>query len=140
MAYPYTGTDGKCTTTCTVQTITNITSVARVGKNDTALLQALYAQPVSLSVDASDAAWQFYAGGVMNAKACGKDLGECRVADSFNCELGCHETWLLVHATDVQMTPQTRACLDYNLAHSLCARCRCHPNTPRFSNGYRWFY
>jgi C1A family cysteine protease len=71
-AYPYTGTDGNCKKTCTsVATITGFTDVP--ANNEVALETAIVTQPISVAVEADQASFQFYSGGVMTA-ACGTNL------------------------------------------------------------------
>jgi cathepsin L len=70
-AYPYTGTDGTCQTVPAVATITGFTDVQT--NSDTALMTAVAQQPVSVAVEADQASFQFYSGGVMTA-ACGTNL------------------------------------------------------------------
>lgn len=70
-AYPYTGQDGTCKTVPAVATITGYTDVP--ANSDNALMTAIAQQPVSIAVEADQASFQFYSGGVMTA-ACGTNL------------------------------------------------------------------
>ena len=75
--YPYTsggGADGKCEKTCT-PAVKIQRGVELPKGNETLLQAAIYAQPLSLSVDASDdAIWQSYSGGVVTASCkCSND-------------------------------------------------------------------
>lgn len=59
--YPYTGVDGTCNSSCKKVAATAIKGGAAVpANNDTALINSVFTQPVSLSVDASSLGWQFY--------------------------------------------------------------------------------
>jgi len=69
--YPYKGSDGKCKK---CKTVTKINSFVDIPANDEqALQQAVAIQPVSVAIEADQSSFQFYSGGVMNAK-CGTNL------------------------------------------------------------------
>jgi cathepsin L len=72
-AYPYQGVDGTCqSSSCTsVATISGYTDVQ--ANSDMALMTAVAQQPVSVAVEADQASFQLYSGGVMTA-ACGTAL------------------------------------------------------------------
>jgi C1A family cysteine protease len=70
-SYPYQGVDGTCQTCTPVTTITSYTNVG--ADSDTDMMTAIYAQPVSIAVEADQSSFQFYSGGVMTA-ACGTNL------------------------------------------------------------------
>jgi len=70
-AYPYTAKDGTCHTTPSVSTITGYSDVP--ANSETALINAINVQPVSVAVEADQNSFQFYTSGVMTA-ACGTAL------------------------------------------------------------------
>jgi len=70
--YSYTASDGKCKK-CKSQT--KIDSYVDVQpNNETALLQAVSLQPVSVAIEADASVFQFYSSGVMNSDSCGTQL------------------------------------------------------------------
>jgi len=70
-SYPYTAKDGTCKKVPSVATITGFKDVPT--NSETALMTAIVQQPVSVAVEADQASFQQYAGGVMT-KACGTNL------------------------------------------------------------------
>jgi len=71
-SYQYKAVDGQCSTTCTP--ILKPTSYVDVmPNNETALLQALFLQPVSVAIEADQSSFQFYSSGVITS-SCGKNL------------------------------------------------------------------
>ena len=74
VAYPYQAADGTCNTNKESGHAASITGYEKVPANsETALLQAVANQPVSVSIDASGMGFQFYSGGVFSGD-CGTDL------------------------------------------------------------------
>lgn len=72
--YPYTATDGVCSTTKEAQVVTTVASYTDVpADSDAALMNAIAQQPVSVAVEADQNSFQLYAGGVMTA-TCGTAL------------------------------------------------------------------
>ena len=70
--YSYTAVDGKCKK-CKSQT--KIDSFVDVQtNNETALLQAVSLQPVSVAIEADASVFQFYSSGVMDSESCGTQL------------------------------------------------------------------
>ena len=69
--YPYTATDGTCKAKGTIATISGYVDVT--ANDPIALSKALEVGPVSIAVDASGLAWQFYSGGIVK-RFCGTDL------------------------------------------------------------------
>jgi cathepsin L len=70
--YSYTARDGTCKTSCSVvKSISGYKDVAQ--GSETALMQAVNSQPVSIAVEADQSSFQFYSGGVMDG-TCGKQL------------------------------------------------------------------
>lgn len=70
--YSYSASDGKCKK-CKSQT--KIDSFVDVpANNETALLQAVSLQPVSVAIEADTSVFQFYSSGVMDSKSCGTQL------------------------------------------------------------------
>jgi C1A family cysteine protease len=76
-AYPYvSGTtlkNGACQTTCSNVAGSTVTKYTDVAANDAALMSALAQQPVSVAIEADQAAFQLYKSGVLTA-ACGTNL------------------------------------------------------------------
>ncbi|CAL1356571.1 unnamed protein product [Linum trigynum] len=72
--YPYTAADGTCSTTKTTSPATKISGYEDVPANDEqALLNAVANQPISVAIDASGSAFQFYSSGVFTGD-CGTNL------------------------------------------------------------------
>ncbi|EEF38907.1 senescence-specific cysteine protease SAG39 [Ricinus communis] len=72
--YPYQGTDGTCNTNKAGNDAAKITGYEDVPANsEDALLKAVASQPVSVAIDASGSAFQFYSGGVFTGD-CGTEL------------------------------------------------------------------
>lgn len=67
-SYPYRGTDGHCDqSSCTLGlTPGTLTGYMHVGQTTSALMSALNGQPVSVTVNAGEIAFQFYSNGVIN--------------------------------------------------------------------------
>jgi C1A family cysteine protease len=71
--YPYTGQDGDCQTACTpVVTISGYQDVTSGDEN--ALQDAVNIGPVSIAIEADQAIFQMYQGGIITSPACGKAL------------------------------------------------------------------
>ncbi|KAL7603294.1 hypothetical protein Lser_V15G16348 [Lactuca serriola] len=74
VAYPYQAADGTCNTKEEAVHAATITGYEKVPANsESALLQAVANQPISVSIDASGMGFQFYSGGVFTGD-CGTDL------------------------------------------------------------------
>jgi cathepsin L len=72
-AYPYTARDGKCKTD--VPVAATISSYVNVEANsEDSLMKAINLGPVSVAIQASSMAFQFYSGGVLSDKSCGTNL------------------------------------------------------------------
>ncbi|KZV18481.1 hypothetical protein F511_20123 [Dorcoceras hygrometricum] len=72
--YPYKGTDGTCNSQKEASSAVKITGYEDVPADDeSALLKAVANQPVSVSIDASGAFFQFYSGGLISGD-CGTNL------------------------------------------------------------------
>ncbi|XP_073057663.1 senescence-specific cysteine protease SAG39-like [Primulina eburnea] len=72
--YPYQGTSGSCNSQKEATSAAKITGYEDVPVNDeSSLLKAVANQPVSVSIDASGAPFQFYSGGVITGD-CGTNL------------------------------------------------------------------
>ncbi|KAI3710166.1 hypothetical protein L2E82_39940 [Cichorium intybus] len=72
--YPYTGEDGTCNTKKAAIPAAKISGHEKVpANNEKALLQAVANQPVSIAIDASADAFQFYSFGIFNG-TCGTKL------------------------------------------------------------------
>ncbi len=76
--YPYTAVTGVCKNPlpASVATISSFTDVAQ--NNELALETSIVGRPTSVAVEADQAAWQAYTGGVVTAN-CGTALGTCFV-------------------------------------------------------------
>ncbi|CAI9279577.1 unnamed protein product [Lactuca saligna] len=74
VAYPYQAADGTCNTKEEAVHAATITGYEKVPANsESALLQAVANQPISVAIDASGMGFQFYSGGVFTGD-CGTDL------------------------------------------------------------------
>ena len=69
--YPYKAKDGTCSAKGTIATLSGYQDVT--ANDPVALSKALESGPVSIAVDASGLAWQFYSGGIVH-RFCGTDL------------------------------------------------------------------
>ncbi|KAK1368776.1 Cysteine proteinase Cathepsin L [Heracleum sosnowskyi] len=73
-SYPYTAADGTCNSKEEASRAAKISGYEKVPANsETALLKAVANQPISVSIDASGADFQFYSSGVFTGE-CGTDL------------------------------------------------------------------
>jgi len=85
-AYPYEAKDERtCKDVPSVATITGFTDVPR--NSDTALMTAIAQQPVSVAIEADQASFQHYAGGVLTA-ACGSNLDHGVLAVGYGAQNG----------------------------------------------------
>ncbi|CAG9313013.1 unnamed protein product [Blepharisma stoltei] len=72
--YPYKAENGECNTTLEKNVAAKISSYAIVAaKNSNALMAAVATKPVSVAVEADQAAWQSYVGGIVSSN-CGTAL------------------------------------------------------------------
>jgi C1A family cysteine protease len=86
--YPYTATDGICDTTKEHENVASLTSYTDVPANsDSALMNALARQPVSVAVEADQNSFQFYSSGVMTA-VCGTNLDHGVLAVGYGSDAG----------------------------------------------------
>jgi C1A family cysteine protease len=86
--YPYTATGPN---TCNVQTplASTITSYCDVSQGDeSALVDAVAQQPVSVAIEADQSCFQFYSGGVMSDPSCGTQLDHGVLAVGFGVDGG----------------------------------------------------
>jgi len=86
--YPYTATGPN---TCNVQTplASTITSYCDVTSgSETALMNAVAQQPVSVAIEADQSCFQFYSGGVMSDASCGTQLDHGVLAVGFGTSSG----------------------------------------------------
>ncbi|XP_004301218.1 PREDICTED: vignain-like [Fragaria vesca subsp. vesca] len=71
--YPYEGVDGSCVRNKEEPPAAKITGYEVVPENEEALLKAVANQPVSVAIDSSGVAMQFYSSGVFTGQ-CGSQL------------------------------------------------------------------
>jgi C1A family cysteine protease len=72
--YTYTAKNGRCQPNkCSVVPGSNVASWVDVEPNEEALMAAVIKQPVSIAIEADEAAFQFYSGGVLTS-GCGTNL------------------------------------------------------------------
>lgn len=83
-AYAYTGALGTCKTTV-AKTFTSVTSYSYVTQNSsTAMLTAIAASPVSVTVQASTSYFQLYKSGIFNDTRCGTTIDHAVLAVGYN--------------------------------------------------------
>ncbi|KAK8653428.1 hypothetical protein V6N13_127430 [Hibiscus sabdariffa] len=93
-AYPYKGDDGTCNKSEEASHAAIITGYEVVpANNEQALHKAVANQPVSVSIDAGDYAFQFYSSGIFTG-ACGTDLDHGVTAVGYGSEDGT-DYWLI---------------------------------------------
>ncbi|XP_059637048.1 senescence-specific cysteine protease SAG39-like [Cornus florida] len=92
--YPYDGTDGTCKTKEETPAV-KITGYEKVPANsEAALLKAVANQPISVSIDASGAAFQFYTSGVFTGD-CGTELDHGVTAVGYGTTADGTKYWLV---------------------------------------------
>jgi C1A family cysteine protease len=84
-SYPYKAADGTCKKVPSVATIKSFSDVPT--NSETALMTAIVQQPVSVAVEADQASFQQYSGGVMTA-ACGTNLDHGVLAVGYGTSAG----------------------------------------------------
>ena len=95
VTYPYDATDGTCNTKEEASHAAKITGYEKVPvNNEAALLKAVTNQPVSVSIDAGGAAFQFYMSGVFTGD-CGTDLDHGVTAVGFGTADDGTKYWLV---------------------------------------------
>ncbi|CAI0384772.1 unnamed protein product [Linum tenue] len=93
--YPYTAADGTCSTTKTTSPATKISGYEDVPANDEqALLKAAANQPISVAIDASGSAFQFYSSGVFTGE-CGTNLDHGVAVVGYGTSDGGIKYWLV---------------------------------------------
>ena len=85
-AYPYTGKDGKCKYDKSKATTLN--KGYKAANGDSGLEAALKNGPVSVSIEADQAVFQGYTGGVLNSQSCGTNLDHGVLAVGYGTENG----------------------------------------------------
>ena len=94
VTYPYTAADGTCNAKAEASHAAKITGYEKVPVNsEAALLKAVANQPVSVSIDASGMAFQFYSSGIFTGD-CGTDLDHGVTAIGYGTEDGT-KYWLV---------------------------------------------
>ena len=92
--YPYTAVTGSCNSGKASQVAAKISSYTDVSPyNPVALETAIVQQPVSVAVEADQAAWQLYSGGTVNSN-CGTNLDHGVLAVGYN--LGANPPFYIV--------------------------------------------
>jgi hypothetical protein len=82
--YPYTARTGTCNQNLAKQTVATISSYNDVTPNSAVALEtAIAQQPISVAVEADQAAWQLYTGGTVSAN-CGTNLDHGVLAVGYN--------------------------------------------------------
>ncbi|XXG63251.1 hypothetical protein AAC387_Pa05g1486 [Persea americana] len=93
--YPYTGEDGTCNTKKSTNHAADITGHEDVPANsEKALLNAVANQPVSVAIDASGSAFQFYSSGVFTGD-CGTELDHGVTAIGYGATSDGTKYWLV---------------------------------------------
>jgi len=72
--YKYTAKDGKCDKAKEKAVAATISGYTDVSDSDTALMTAVALGPVSVAIEADQACFQFYSGGILNSDSCGTQL------------------------------------------------------------------
>jgi len=73
--YAYTAMDGTCNTTAAAQVVSTITGYTDVTSgSESALIAAVAQGPVSVAIEADQACFQFYTGGILSDPSCGTNL------------------------------------------------------------------
>lgn len=92
--YPYTARTGVCNKSLASQTVAKISNYKDVTPQSASALEAAIAQqPVSVAVEADQAAWQLYSGGVVSSN-CGTNLDHGVLAVGYN--LGANPPYYIV--------------------------------------------
>jgi len=92
--YPYTAMDGTCVADAT-KNVATITSYVDVTSGDeTALATAVAIGPVSIAIEADQACFQFYSGGVLSDPSCGTALDHGVLAVGYN-TLNSQQYWIV---------------------------------------------
>ncbi|KAL3534314.1 hypothetical protein ACH5RR_002775 [Cinchona calisaya] len=93
--YPYQAVDGTCNTNKEANHVAKITGFEDVpANNEAALLKAVAHQPVSVAIDASGSAFQFYKNGVFTGD-CGTELDHGVTAVGYGTSSDCTKYWLV---------------------------------------------
>ncbi|XP_052201454.1 senescence-specific cysteine protease SAG39-like [Diospyros lotus] len=93
--YPYNGSDGTCNTKEEASHAAKIKGYEKVpANNEKALLKAVANQPVSVSIDASGSAFQFYSSGIFTGE-CGTELDHGVTAVGYGKTSNGTEYWLV---------------------------------------------
>jgi cathepsin L len=73
--YPYTAMDGTCNTTAAAAVASTITGYTDVASgSESGLVNAVAIGPVSVAIEADQACFQFYSGGILSDPTCGTNL------------------------------------------------------------------
>jgi len=80
-SYKYTARDGVCKKVPSVVTIKSFKDVAQ--SDEDALITAIQTQPISIAIEADQACFQFYHGGILDDASCGTNLDHGVLATGF---------------------------------------------------------
>ncbi|KAI4333833.1 hypothetical protein L6164_018594 [Bauhinia variegata] len=104
--YPYKAADGTCSTKEEIPVAAKIKGYERVPANsEAALLKAVANQPVSVSIDASGSAFQFYSSGVFTGE-CGTELDHGVTAVGYGTADDGTKYWLVKNSWGTQWGEQ----------------------------------
>jgi C1A family cysteine protease len=91
-SYPYTASQGTCRSSTSVSTVTGFVDVT--ANSETALLNAVAQQPVSVAIEADQAVFQFYSSGVLTG-SCGTNLDHGVLVVGYGTDPSHGEYWLV---------------------------------------------
>ncbi|PIA31966.1 hypothetical protein AQUCO_04700082v1 [Aquilegia coerulea] len=101
-SYPYSGVDGTCNKKKAATSAAKITGYEDVTANsESALLKAVANQPISVAIDASGSAFQFYSSGVFTGD-CGTDLDHGVTAVGYGTASDGTKYWLVKNSWGAQ--------------------------------------
>jgi len=93
--YPYTAQDGTCNNQAAGQVATTIGGYTDVpSMNEAALVAAVAVGPVSVAIEADQACFQFYSGGVLSDPSCGTNLDHGVLAVGYD-QTGSQPYWIV---------------------------------------------